>query len=202
VRVPRRSAALAIAVLLGATPWLGGCLFSPRDPDGPPQGDQTNWETPVSTAIVLSNMKAALGDESQANYRDCFTEDFRFHVDPADSLLAGEEADIRYANWTREDEEQAAGNIFAASVGVDLSLTSIIGPDESGDDTYREDDYELRVTFELAPGIESDVLYKGRAVLYLRRESGRWAIYRWADQRTVEPEQNETWGVLRGEYRE
>ena len=151
---------------------------------------------------MLSNLTAAIEDENQANYRDCLTEDFRFHVDPADSLDAGEEGEERYANWTRDVEEQTAGNIFALAVEIDLDLTNVTPPDESGDDTYREDDYELTISFEVAPGLELEVVYVGRAVFFMRRDADRWAIYRWADQRTVEPAVNATWGALRGEYRD
>ena len=205
-RAPRRvtfaGAALA-AVFLAAAVAPGGCIFSPREPDGPPEGDSTNWETPVSTAIVLSNLTAALEDENQANYRDCFTEDYRFHVDPADSLDAGQEAEERYGDWTREVEEQYAANLFAVATDIELDFSNVIAPDESSDDTYREDDYVLTVTREPAPDLEIEEVYIGRAVLYLRRDAGgRWAIYRWADQRTVDPDVNATWGVLRGDYRD
>ena len=77
---------------------MSGCIFSPREPDGPPdEGPDIPWVTPTDTDKVLENLAAALAGEGISNYMNCLTEDFRFHVDPQDSLDAGQEGDDRYA---------------------------------------------------------------------------------------------------------
>lgn len=185
--------ALAAAVLVA-----GGCILSPRDPDGPPDENATDWQTPINTTIVLQNLKAALEGEALSNYRDCYTADFRFHVDPQDSLDAGQEADDLYVNWTREDEEQAASGIFGDASEITVSFTNYQLPDETVADTHRIDDYTLTVTWQSGPNAGGTVTYEGRAILYMRNVSDRWAISRWADsRRTASP----TWGYLRGQYR-
>lgn len=186
-------AALAVA--------LGGCLFSPREPDGPPEGGQTDWQTPVTTTIVLENLAAALVNEATSNYTECFSQDFRFHVDPQDSLDAGQEAEDRYANWTREDEEQAASSIFADAFSIAIKFENETPPDESQEVTYREEDYTLTIGWAAGPNSGTEVVYKGRATLHMRQDAGRWSILRWGDARIVDPDVNETWGVLRGDYR-
>lgn len=195
---PKRATSLAAAALL----FLCGCIFTPRDPDGPPEGDVTDWETPISTDIVLRNLKAAFEGEGVQNYRDCFTDSFRFHVDPVDSLDAGQEGEDRYANWTREDEEHAANGIFGDASDIALAFTTIQEPDEAGYDTYRIEDYELTITFDSGEADE-EVTYGGRASLHMRRDNtGRWAIYRWVDRRLTEDSPPPTWGTLRGDYRD
>ena len=187
---------MAIAAAL----LLSGCIFTPRDPDGPPEGDVTDWETPINTSIVLQNLTAAFEGEGLQNYKDCFTDSFRFHVDPSDSLAAGQEAEQRYANWTREDEEHAANGIFTVASDIDLSFTTIQEPDESSDETYRIEEYELIVTYE--GGASEEVYYRGQASLHMRRDgTGRWAIFRWVDRRLTDPPPN-TWGSHRGDYRD
>ncbi len=189
--------ALTVVLVFG----LSGCLFSPRTPDGPPDGSDIPWETPVTTTIVLTNLKAALVGEGTANYMDCFTDDFRFHVDPGDSLDAGEEGEARYANWTASEEEQAVSGIFAEASAISISFTSFEPPDESQDETFRRDDYVLVVDWAPGQHVSEQIVYKGRATLHMRKTGSRWAIYEWVDRRTEAPEDFVTWGVLRGDYR-
>lgn len=189
-------------ILLLALPavfLVNGCLLSPRDPDGPPEGDVTDWETPINTTIVLANLDSAFEGEGLQNYRDCFADTFRFHVDPQDSLDAGQEGYDRFANWTRDDEEQAANRIFSDAADIAVSFTTVQEPDESGDVTYRIEDYSLTVAWE-SGGPQEEVTYTGRASLHMRRDgTGRWAIFRWVDRRISDVDK--TWGYLRGEYR-
>jgi hypothetical protein len=191
----RATFALAAALL-----FQGGCILSPRDPDGPPEGDQTDWETPIDTDTVLRNIRAALEGESSQNYRDSFTEDYRFYVDPQDSLDAGVEGEQRYANWTREDEVFAANGIFADAATISVSFTNVEAPQEEFDETYRQEDYTLTVAWQSGPHVNEEITYKGSAKLWMRRSAGRWAIFRWIDRR-ADPPIHETWGVLRGDYR-
>ncbi|MBD3367092.1 MAG: hypothetical protein GF405_02815 [Candidatus Eisenbacteria bacterium] len=196
----RRVLLILLAFAVGAM-LEGGCLLSPRDPDGPPSEDETEWETPAYTSAVLRNLKNALEGESIGNYKDCFTEDFRFHVDPSDSLDAGQEAEERYANWTLSDEETYVQNIFPRAESISLTLTEVEDdfPPE-GDDIYRKDDYELVIVWKTGD-LTEEVVYKGQVTLHMRyRDTGTWAIYKWVDRRTEYPEYD-TWGVLRGDNR-
>lgn len=193
----RRTAGIATVAVCAL---LSGCIFSPREPDGPPEGDPTDWETPITTTIVLRNLSAALRGENPNNYLECFTEDYRFHVDPQDSLDAGQEAEERYADWTRDDEDHAASQVFADAEEITVAFTTVTQPDETQPETSRQEDYTLTVTFQSGSHIGEEVVYRGRATLWMRRnESGRWAIFRWVDRRIAEGVS--TWGVLRGDYR-
>jgi len=195
-----RGLALAGTIVLAAL-FLGGCLLSPRDPDGPPEGEQTDWETPITTTIVLENLTAALREEALTNYRDCFTEDYRFHVDPQDSLDAGQEAEARYANFVREDEEQVASRVFNEAGKITVSFQDLISWDESQNETYRQLDYELSIEWTGGSHMSEEATYAGRATLHMRRDdTGRWAIFRWVDRRS-DPHLHDTWGVLKGDYR-
>ncbi len=183
----------------------GGCIFSPRAPDGPPDQEQTDWETPTSTSIVLQNLVAALEGENSANYRDSFTENYEFHVDPGDSNDAFPEGEERYADWTREDEEHAIVGIFndASSISLTSATFEIVDEEDDGDGlAIRKEDYTLVVTWSSGAHINEEITYKGRATLYIRSDdTERWAIFQWVDRRTADPEVFETWGVLRGDYR-
>ncbi len=193
---------LALAALLALLLACGGCLFSPRSPDGPPEGGETDWETPVTTTILRANLKAAIEGENIGNYGDCFAEDFRFHVDPSDSLDAGTEGEERYANWVKEDETQAMAAIFSQASEISVTFVTTEPFDETQDEMYRREEYTLTVAWSSGQHINEEITYKGRATLHMRREQSRWSIFRWVDRRTVEPAENETWGVLRGDYRQ
>lgn len=198
----RAAAWVAAAALLFAVP---GCIFSPRAPDGPPdEGNEIPWVTPTDTDKVLQNLAAALAGEGISNYMNCFTEDFRFHVDPQDSLNAGQEGEDRYANWTANDEETYSASVFQeADVGIDVTFSTVIEPDESQDESYRRENYELTIVWRSGdhqPG--EAVVYRGQATFWLRRDDTElWSMFMWVDRRADSPGGSDTWGVLRGDYR-
>jgi hypothetical protein len=193
---------LATGVLLVA---MQGCIFSPRDPDGPPdEGPDIPWVTPTDTDKVLENLAAALAGEGISNYMDCLADSFRFHVDPQDSLDAGQEGYDRYALWRRDDEATYIDGVFLDSaVGIDVTFTTVEEPDENEDETYRRDDYELTIVWQSGdhqPG--ESVTYRGQVRFSLRRdETQLWSIFEWVDRRAADPGGSATWGVLRGDYR-
>ena len=198
---------LAAGVLLVSVP---GCIFSPREDDGEPyDGIEIPWVTPTDTDKVLENLAAALAGEGTSNYIDCFTQPeeggFRFHVDPQDSLDAGNEAWDRYDNWTEEDEATYITGVFLESAeGIDVSFSTVDEPDENADETYRREDYELTIVWQSGdhqPG--ESVTYRGQVTLWMRRDDTElWSIFRWVDRRAANPGGSDTWGVLRGDYRQ
>lgn len=197
-----RRALLVLAIFAAGAFLQGGCLLTPREPDGPPSEDDTPWETPNYTEAVLRNLRNAMEYESTGNYSDCFTDDFRFHVDPSDSLDAGEEAEDRYADWTLDDETRYVQSIFPQAAEISLALTQVQDdvPITSQEDIYRQDDYELVVVWQ-SGDLTEEAVYKGRMTLYMRfRDTGTWAIYKWVDRRTSYPDYD-TWGVLKGDFR-
>lgn len=196
---------LAAGAILAAVP---GCLFGPRDPDGPPdEGPNIPWVTPTDTDKVLQNLAAALAGEGISNYMDCLADipdTFRFHVDPQDSLDAGQEGEDRYANWIRDDEATYIDGVFLDSaMGIDVVFTTLEDPDENEDETYRREDYELTIVWQSGdhqPG--ESVTYRGEATFWMRRdETQLWSIFKWVDRRAADPGGSATWGVLRGDYR-
>jgi hypothetical protein len=195
--------ALIVAALVLAP--LCGCIFSPREPDGPPdEGPDIPWEPPTDTSKVLSNMAAALAGEGTSNYLDCFADSFRFFVDPVDSNAAGQEAEERYGNWTKDDESVAVNSIFLDSApGIDVSFSTETPANEEDEITYRREEYTLTVVWQHGPHEPGEsVTYRGRATLWMRKDdTERWAIFRWVDRRLPDQGNAETWGVLRGNYR-
>ena len=189
---------------------MSGCIFSPREPDGPPdEGGDIPWVTPTDTSKVLENLAAALAGKGISNYMDCLIMDspadsFTFHVDPQDSLDAGQEGYDRYANWRRDDEATYIAGVFLeCAEGMDLSFSTVDEPDETQDETYRREDYELTIVWQSGdhqPG--ESVTYRGQVTFWMRRdETELWSIFRWVDRRAANPGGSETWGVLRGDYR-
>ncbi len=210
-RAPRKRtgqgpAARVAVVLLALSLGLGtaGCLFSPRSDDGPPEGDEIEWVPPTDTGKVLQNLAAALAGHGSSNYLDCLTDDFRFFVDPQDSLDAGQEAEQLYANWDKSVEDVTINRIFTDSApGITVTFANVDQPNENDDETYRREDYELTIVWQSGPHQPGEaVTYRGRATFWMRRdETERWAIFRWVDRRSADPGGSDTWGVLRGEYR-
>ena len=198
---------LAAGALLASVP---GCILSPRDDDGPPyEGDEIPWVTPTDTDKVLANLAAALAGGGISNYMDCFTQleqgGFKFHVDPQDSLDAGNEAWDRYDSWTREDEATYITGVFLESAeGIDVSFSTVDEPDETEDETYRREDYELTIVWQSGdhqPG--ESVTYRGQVTFWMKRDDTElWSIYEWVDRRAADPGGSDTWGVLRGDYRQ
>ncbi len=198
---------LAAGALLASVP---GCIFSPRDDDGAPEeGNEIPWVTPTDTGKVLANLAAALAGEGTSNYMDCFTTaeegGFRFFVDPQDSLDAGQEGEDRYANWVRDDEATYIDGVFLESTGgIDVSFSTVDEPDETEDETYRREDYELTIVWQSGdhqPG--ESVTYRGQVTFWLKRDDTElWSIFRWVDRRAADPGGSDTWGVLRGDYRQ
>ena len=148
----------AVALLL-----QGGCIFEPRQPDGPPDESETPWEPPFTTTIVLANLKSAFEHENSSNYRGCFTDDYRFHVDPQDSLDAGDEGYQRYAFWVLADEEHAAIGIFNDAATSNVTFSNIWPPDETLEITYREEVYTLTIAWGSGAHINEEIVYRSVA---------------------------------------
>jgi hypothetical protein len=200
----RRLLFAAMAAALALAP-LAGCIFDPREPDGPPdEGSEIPWQPPTDTDAVLSNLAAALAGEGSSNYLDCFADTFRFIVDPADYNDAGEEAEERYDNWTKDDESVAVNAIFLDSApGIDVSFETETPANEEDEVTYRREDYTLTIVWQHGPHEPGEsVTYRGRATLWMRKDdTERWSIFEWIDQRLPDQGSAKTWGVLRGDYR-
>jgi hypothetical protein len=204
----KRSGRIAFAILaivLVVLP-MTGCILSPREPDGPPGGGtEIPWEPPTDTDAVLRNLSAALTYQGASNYLDCFTEDYRFFADPQDSLDAGQEAEYRYANWTKDDENVSINSIFldSAQNGISVVFENVTSADENAEETYRRDDYELTILWQHGPHEPGEaVTYRGQVTLWMRKDNTeRWSIFRWVDRRHPDQGNSPTWGVLRGDYR-
>ncbi|MCK4408839.1 MAG: hypothetical protein KAW67_02065, partial [Candidatus Eisenbacteria sp.] len=198
---------LAAVALLAGVP---GCIFSPRDDDGAPyDDDEIPWVTPTDTDRVLQNLAAALAGEGVSNYMDCFTHPeqggFTFHVDPQDSLDAGQEGEDRYAKWTEEDEATYITGVFLESAeGIDVSFSTVEQQDENDDEMYRREDYELTIVWQSGDHQPwESVTYCGQVKLWMKRdETELWSIFKWIDRRAADPGGRDTWGVLRGDYRQ
>jgi len=185
-----------------ALPLLAGC-FNPFDPRELGPGISTPPPVPDSPANVLRLLVWAYNNRSIAEYREIFTDDYRFAfsaLDPAGNAYRG---DI----WTREDEVISATHLFQggsptepAAVSITLSLGGNLTPeidDRPGKNDRMHKKINTTVTLVIVtPDKQTNV--NGLAAFYLTRgdvalipdelkqkgfgpDSTRWYIERWED---------------------
>jgi len=116
----------ALVVLLGLLAWgLGGCWNPFAPPPGDDDPDEIPWELRDSPQHVLDNLVLAYKNQKAEEYLDCLSEDFTFHLSPADL----EEDPELPEYWTKSEERDVHEAMFSGQGdhgGVDrieLTLT-------------------------------------------------------------------------------
>src|SRR5262245_28833414 len=112
----------AIAVLaLSVTTLVTGCFnpFSPRI--APVRGFVTPPPAPTSAPNVLRLFEWCYNNKAIAEYRELFSDDYRFVFNPVDSAGSA----YRGSPWTREDELISTTQLFVGG-GVEAPASTIL----------------------------------------------------------------------------
>jgi hypothetical protein len=193
---------LAGALLIASLPWLVGC-FNPFDPRELGTGVSAPPPVPDSPVNVLRLLEWSYNNRSIAEYRELFTDDYRFafsKLDPYGNAYLG---DV----WTRADELESATHLFqggkptepaATSITLDLGRTLKPVPDpRPGKDDRMHKSIHASVSLTITDP-NKVTLVTGFAVFYLARgdvalipdelkqkgfgpDSTRWYIEKWED---------------------
>jgi hypothetical protein len=195
-------AALAIAAL----PLLTGC-FNPFAPlIAPERGFVAPPPVPSSATGVLRLFEWCYNNRAAAEYRELFTDDYRFFFNPRDS--AG--ADYRAQPWTREDELISTTQLFqggsaeapASSITLHLDRNFVVVPDgrypwDALGRWHKIINTQVLLNIRTTDGNAIDI--SGSAIFYFVRgdsaliprelrdrgfgpDSTRWYISRWDDE--------------------
>jgi hypothetical protein len=206
----RSRAALAVLALL-VTALVTGCFnpFSPRI--ATERGFVTPPPAPTSAPNVLRLFEWCYNNKAIAEYREIFTDDYRFIFNPQDS--AG--AEYRGTPWTREDEMISTTQLFvgggvespASTIQLNLDKSFFVQPDRLLAPWDVVGRWHKTITTQVLLNIRtsdgSAIDISGAAVFYFirgdsavipeelqnrgfGRDSTRWYIRRWEDQ-TVQP---------------
>jgi hypothetical protein len=205
----RPAAALAALTVMAA---LAGCYnpFSPRI--APVLGNSTPAPVPSSAPNLLRLFEWCYNNQAIAEYREIFTDDYRFFFSPVDS--AG--AEWRGTPYTREDEMISATNLFVGGSATEPPATSIRLSLDRNFFVYPDPDYtdwdptgiwhkNIRTTVTLVintdDGASTEIT--GHANFYMVRgdsavipeelrlrgfgpDPNRWYIRRWNDETAQE----------------
>jgi hypothetical protein len=205
---PSRLRAFVASAVVVAGFALGGCFnpFSPRI--APVLGISKPAPVPSSASGVLRLFEWCYNNKAIAEYREIFTDDYRFFFSPLDS--AG--AEWRGTPYTREDEMISATNLFvggsatepaASSIRLSLDRNFFVYPDPNFTpwDPLGRWHKNIRTTVTLVIGTDdgNSIEITGHANFYMVRgdsavipeelrlrgfgpDSNRWYIRRWDDE--------------------
>src|SRR5580765_4292337 len=196
----KRTLATSLLLVL-ALPLLAGC-FNPFNPRELGPGISTPPPVPDSPANVLRLLVWAYNNRSIAEYREIFTDDYRFAFSTLDPSGDAYRGDI----WTREDEVISATHLFQggsptepAALSIQLSLGGNLTP-ETDPRPGKQDRMHKKINTTVSlvivtPDKQTNV--NGPVTFYLVRgdvalipdelkgkvgqDSTRWFIERWED---------------------
>lgn len=203
---------LAALLLMASAFALAGCFnpFSPRI--APVLGQSKPAPVPNSAPNLLRLFEWCYNNQAIAEYRELFTDDYRFLFSPTDS--AG--AEWRGQPYTREDELISATNLFvggsateppASSIRLTLDRNFFVFPDPTYPWDYPVGRWHknIRTTVTLVIRTEdgSSTEITGHANFFMIRgdsalipeelrlkgfgpDTTRWYIRRWEDETTPE----------------
>jgi hypothetical protein len=171
-------------------------MFTTRDAE-PPIKPRSDYKTPFTPEILLSNLINSLKDKDIENYLSCLS-------DPAFTnkiftFLPSSEALAQFPalgnNWNKSNESQYMNNI-KVKIPDQLPITLILSGESSslhGDSITFVASYSLNVPLNDAT-IPSN--YQGELIFELVRDSRLvWSIYFWRDIKgTLSP----SWSELKG----
>jgi hypothetical protein len=200
----RRLAPLALLLIAGL---VGGCWnpFSPLI--APVNGVSTPPPAPSSAPGVLRLFEWCYNNKASAEYREIFSDDYRFFFSPVDS--AG--ADYRSTPWTREDELISTTQLFeggsteaaATSISLTLDKNFFVFPDPRYVATDLRGRWHKNIRTQVVLNIRTSdgnaIDISGAANFYFVRgdsalipeelrlrgfgpDSTRWYIQRWDDE--------------------
>jgi hypothetical protein len=212
---PRTHRARLFAALgvLFITLLLSGC-YNPFSPlIAPVFGFSKPAPVPSSASNLLRLLEWCYNNQTIAEYRELFTDDYRFIFSPLDSSGA----EYRGTPWTREDELIYATHLFvggsadrppASHIRLDLDKNFFVYPDPDFSQTDPRGRWHKNIRTQVLFNIQTDdgslIEISGAAQFYMVRgdsalipeelrlrgfdpDSNRWYIRRWDDE-TAQPE--------------
>ena len=158
------------------------------------------FDQPISSDIVLDNLRFALIQKNISNYMNCLADpaqeyDFLFRFIPDPSIEVE-----KFFGWNLNDERTYLNTVFKQSSSISLVFLDNINytnisqsPDSVQTNTFK---YELRISFET-----EEVLYSGLARMKLSKNANAmWAIYYWEDTKSSNSE-SRSWSNLKANYK-
>lgn len=105
---------IMIALILEMA-FSSGCIFEPRTPEPPGQGDEDPWVVPNSAKDVFLNLASGFSSQRDSNYERSLDPSFTFDPRDADVAQLGAAA---FANWTVSVELEVLKRIKTLYVGA------------------------------------------------------------------------------------
>lgn len=175
---PSRFPLLPAALLLLAA--LPAC-FDLRTPE--PSTTASEWVSPTSIDLLLTNFSTAVQRLNAANYERCFVPArYRFYPDPA---AAGSTNAALFANWGLREELDYFNRLrqrTPATAQTQLQLSA------RRDQLYGPDSAEVSAQYQFTVN-QTDTAFHYRTMtgnirLLLRRRNNEWQIAAWRDLAT------------------
>ncbi|RAK69762.1 hypothetical protein DLM85_02600 [Hymenobacter edaphi] len=167
----------AALLLLAALP----ACFELRAPE--PANTSSEWVSPTSIDLLLTNFATAVQRLNAANYERCFVpRGYRFYPDPA---AAGSTNAALFANWGLREELDYFNRLrqrTPATAQNQLLLSA------RRDQIYGPDSAEVSAQYQLTLS-QTDTAFRYRTLtgnmrLLLRRRNNEWQISAWRDLAT------------------
>lgn len=168
-----------------------------------PAADQNSdiFDQPISSEVVLSNLRYALIQKNVSNYMSCFVDSgfiqtISFHFKPDEGIPAE-----RFQGWSLEDEANYLRNVFTNAHGISFEYIDkeniTITPISTSLDSVQTSPFAYQLDIEF----KQTTTYYGIARMKLIKNSNSlWAIYYWEDTRNSDNNSN-TWSTLKADYR-
>lgn len=179
---------------------LTGCLFSPRDPEPPSLGETVSYNPRTSPRNVWENLQISLRNSDTFGWEENISEDFNYIADSA----AEEQFPGAFSSWDYPRETTFINNFYSTGVTNEAQMRNddFNVPEPSGTEVVWEGViYAVTVT---DPNDNSEIRYRGSAIITFSLEGNFWYIYKWEDQTgESDPDSGQilpTLGVLRGTF--
>jgi hypothetical protein len=171
--------------------------FSTREPEQPQSGG-SNYRTPDSPSIVISNLQSAFISQNNVNYLRCFQD---INLEGEFDFIPSQEVQVTnpgfFTNWNIKSEEIYLINVFNAlepNTFPDIYFTNIqqtINPQTA----QMEADYTITIKHN-KEGIETD--YAGSLqIQFVTNNNDYWYISKLQDFSSSSSTINSTWSRLR-----
>ena len=170
-----------VATALLAAPLLAGC-FQLREPE--PATGASEWLTPTSVDILVSNFTTAVQHVNTGNYERSFVGTrYRFVPDPTS---AGSTPAI-FANWSVTEELNYFTSLRRRTPTITATPNTLVLSNRR-DNFYTTDSAEVSANYQLRIA-QTDTafhanLLEGNIRLLVRFRNNEWKIAGWTDQRT------------------
>lgn len=153
--------------------FISGCSwFNPREADKPWQ-EESQWQEPTSPSIVILNLQRAFEGKNIVNYSACFSENFIFYGDPADSVFVQPGA---FKDWNYNVEVDVATKLFNTFADIELYFSDSL-KDSTGAEANIYETYNMNLQTP-----DSSVFAKGLAEFRLTIDTlNLWYIVEWKD---------------------